>query len=94
MTLRARTLRLAGSLPPEAALRRELLRAARKPLLFITDFGHATSWEDANTKTRVELPRYGVWSDEGRKKPEVVEVGDDLDALQRKYGPDLPVHEL
>lgn len=38
----------------------------------------------------MHIPRYGVW-ERIRGKHECVDVGDDLDKLQAKYGPDLEV---
>ncbi len=36
--------------------------------------------------TTMTLPRYGVWTqDRSRRKPGVIEVGDDLTALMTKY---------
>lgn len=38
------------------------------------------------------IGRYGVWAwDESKHKFQVIACGDDLDGLQRKYGPDLQV---
>jgi hypothetical protein len=44
---------------------------------------------------KITLPRYGVWVfSASRRKFEVAETSDDLDALQKKYGPGLQVHDL
>ena len=61
--------------------------------MFYTDFGRQL--ELTSTDGQVEhLPRYGAWGDiSGRDKPEVIECGDDLDALKAKYG-DAPVHVI
>lgn len=67
-----------------------------RPARFITDFGSSTTFVVEGTGEVVELGRYGVWGDKGHwsGKAEVIEVGDDLDALQAKHGPGLPVHPL
>lgn len=62
---------------------------------FITDFGKSLPIKDAKTgKSKGNLPRYGVWGNLGRGKPEVKEVSDDLKMLKKKYGEDLPVVSL
>jgi len=58
---------------------------------FITDMGEPLTLSSDNGET-ICLSRYGVWSDQGRRKAEVLEIGDDLEALQAKYGPGLPVY--
>lgn len=70
--------------------------AAKKPENFITDFGATTPFVIDGTEEKIDLPRYGVWGNKGHwsGKAEVLEVSDDLEALQRKYGPDLPVQKL
>lgn len=64
---------------------------------FITDLGAATpsTLVYEPTGETITLGRYGVWgSAAAHRKAEVIEVGDDLDALQRKYGPNLPIYGL
>jgi len=58
---------------------------------FITDLGFplvATMGDE-----EWDLGRYGVWADKGRGKPEVIDTGNDLEALKKKHG-DLPVYPL
>lgn len=56
----------------------------------ITDLGAPIpiSTEDGE---QTMLGRYGVWEDAHRRKPEVIATGDDLDELQKQYGPNLEV---
>lgn len=61
---------------------------------FITDMGFTPVLTDMQTGEETRLGRYGVWSDVGCRKPEVIAVGDDLDELQRAHGPDLPVYKI
>jgi hypothetical protein len=58
---------------------------------FITDAGFPVilTWGDEE----LDIGRYGVWGDKGRGKPEVIDTGNDLDALKEKHG-ELPVYEL
>lgn len=58
----------------------------------ITDMG-APLILDADDGETLNIGRYGVWSDDGRKA-EVIATGDDLDRLQSKYGPGLEVVPL
>ena len=52
---------------------------------FISDLGKSHEAEIGGTKTIVG--RYAVWAPvEGSERHQVIEVGDDLDALQQKYG--------
>lgn len=56
-------------------------------VLFITDAGHRVIavFEDG---TEFNVGRYAVWAPRSRDgKPEVIDTGDDLDALRRKHGP-------
>lgn len=63
--------------------------------LFITDFGTNLAITDAETgEAQGQLARYAAWGDKGRGKPEVIETSDDLDQLQEKHGPGLPVQEI
>jgi hypothetical protein len=57
-----------------------------EPAAGITDFGAALEMEDVATGEISTLPRYGVWAEAGRGKHEVVETGDDLEYLLKKYG--------
>ena len=53
---------------------------------FITDTRSPQDVTDAATGAFVmRLDRYGVWGDTGRGKPQVIETGDDLDALLAKH---------
>ena len=63
---------------------------------FITDMGGPLVLTDTATGEEQNLGRYGVWGNKGHwsGKPEVIAASDDLDALQAKYGPNLPVHAL
>lgn len=63
--------------------------------LFITDFGHELDVlsEKDGKEHHWKMPRYGVWAEQGRGKPEVVETSNDLNALTLKYGA-LPVHKI
>ena len=63
---------------------------------FITDLGYSPVMTNETTGEVLKLGRYGVWGDKGHHsgKAEVLETGDDLEALQAEYGPDLPVHAL
>ena len=52
---------------------------------FISDLGKSHEAEIGGTKTIVG--RYAVWVPvEGSERHQVIEVSDDLDALQQKYG--------
>ena len=62
---------------------------------FITDLGPTIprTLVDETTGETFSLGRYGVWgSAAAYRKAEVLEIGDDLEALQAKYGPNLPVY--
>lgn len=62
------------------------MREAKPVADFITDSGRAQEVKDAKTgKVVMVLPRYGVWGDKGRNKPEVIETGNDLKALMKKH---------
>lgn len=61
---------------------------------FITDMGGPLVVTASDTGEQSNIGRYGVWDSKGRRKPEVIACGDDLDALQAEYGPNLPVHPL
>ena len=58
---------------------------------FISDNGKNLQATNEQGEVVCELPRYAVWGDLGKRKPEVIEVSDDLEALQAKHGPSLPV---
>lgn len=68
---------------------------------FITDMGSQVTVTEtlkgADNETIREttrnIGRFGVWEVRNRKA-EVIDTGDDLDALQAEYGPDLPVRSL
>lgn len=59
---------------------------------FISDNGRPVNIIDSATgRLIMVLPRYGVWADdELRGKPQVIDTGDDLDALLETYG-NIPV---
>ncbi len=59
----------------------------------ITDFGYSPTFTNMETGEVTSIGRYGVWGYKGHwsGKHEVIACGDDLEALQAKYGPDLPV---
>ena len=59
----------------------------------ITDFGFSLTSTDMETGEVTIIGRYGVWGDKGHwtGKHEVLACGDDLEALQAQYGPNLPV---
>ena len=60
---------------------------------FITDNGGGITL--VSTDETIHLERYGVWVPRPwDRKPEVVKVSNDLEALQAEFGPDLPVYEL
>ncbi len=54
---------------------------------FITDLGTSHIVRHADGTEFCRLGRYAVWSDEGRRKPEVIVQSDDLEELQREHGP-------
>ena len=60
---------------------------------FFTDFGESIKLTDTTFYGDLTVPRYGVWSSKGRRKPEVVDLDDDLEALRRRHG-DLPFQNL
>jgi hypothetical protein len=53
---------------------------------FVTDFGKPQEMTDTRTGETTTLPRYGVWKDLGRGKPEVFHVTDDLEEARGKLG--------
>lgn len=62
---------------------------------FITDMGSAMPMTDENGKVVSTIPRYGVWGEQGRHKPQVIECHDDLDYLKKKHDvPDSRVVKL
>ena len=70
-------------------LRGIIREALEQRAYFITDFGAPIPIEqegDALELDFTSLPRYAVWGPTGRGKPEVVDNGDDLQALLTKYG--------
>ena len=56
---------------------------------FITDMGGPIVVTD-ETGEETNIGRFGVWDTSG-PKPHVIDTGDDLQELQRKYGPGIPV---
>jgi hypothetical protein len=61
---------------------------------FITDAGSTVILTETATGEELDIGRYGVWGDKDHwsGKPEVIDCGNDLEALQAEHGPDLPVH--
>lgn len=53
---------------------------------FITDFGEELPLTDESGQQVMLLPRYGVWGDMGRGKPEVIETHNDLAMMQADHG--------
>ena len=66
--------------------------ASGRAEVYITDMGRPLV--TVGPKGEENIGRYGVWDGRGRRKPEVVATGDDLQKLQREYGPGLPVIRL
>lgn len=60
--------------------------SARLADKFITDMGQSNTAEEVGGSSKIHIPRYAVWGDRGRGKPEVIETSDDLEALKRKHG--------
>jgi len=61
---------------------------------FITDMGSSMELTSDIGET-MRIPRYGVWVYAiSRGKFEVAETSDDLDMLQKAYGPGLQVAKL
>jgi hypothetical protein len=59
----------------------------RKLAMYITDLGRTMPIKVGDTVTG-ELERYGVWAYSPNKgKHQCVAVGNDLEALQKQYGP-------
>lgn len=63
---------------------------------FITDMGKSHDAINQADGSKLHLARYGVWAhDKARGKHQVIETGDDLDALKKKHGvADHMVHKL
>lgn len=82
--------------PGKGALCQACHRQGRAAARFITDAGIPLIATDTVTGEQIDLGRYGVWGDTGHHigKAEVLETGNDLDALQAIYGPGLPVYPL
>lgn len=69
-------------------IRRIIREALEKRAYFITDFGAPMPIDqkgDALDLDFTSLPRYAVWGPTGRGKPEVIDNGNDLQALLLKY---------
>lgn len=52
---------------------------------FITDMGQETVCT-VDARESMTIPRYAVWGDTGRGKPEVIETHNDLAKMQRDHG--------
>jgi len=62
---------------------------------FITDNGGPLELRDAEGNPAGEIPRYGVWGETGRGKPQVIECHNDLARMQSEHGvPDERVFVL
>ena len=62
---------------------------------FITDAGTDLDMHDQHGKKVGRLPRYGVWKhDPAKGKHQVVETGDDLEALAKKHGIPAKAHRI
>jgi len=65
---------------------------------FITDFGAPIALDKSagdNAELGFDsLPRYGVWGDTGRGKPQVIDTGNDLEALLAKHGQHLKIQKI
>ncbi len=62
---------------------------------FITDLCESHPVRDESGKIVTTLPRFGVWANRIRDgKPEVIETGDNLEALRAKHGTLLPLHVI
>jgi hypothetical protein len=61
---------------------------------FITDAGESKVVWVGEDGRKHSIPRYGVWGEKGKGKPEVIETSDDLEYLQTTHGPGLEVHSL
>lgn len=60
---------------------------------FITDLGVSPELVNEATGETTTLGRYAVWASAAAyRKAEVIEVSDDLNDLQVKHGPNLPVY--
>tara|TARA_B100000287_G_scaffold178286_1_gene168321 strand:+ start:307 stop:567 length:261 start_codon:yes stop_codon:yes gene_type:complete len=73
----------------KARLRQIIRESLEQRAAFITDFGAPIPIEqegDALELDFTSLPRYAVWGDTGRGKPQVIDNGDDLQSLLAKYG--------
>jgi hypothetical protein len=57
---------------------------------FITDMGGTVAVTDPETGETTNIGRYGVWNTL-RRKPQCIDTSDDLQELQGKHGPGLPV---
>jgi hypothetical protein len=55
---------------------------------YITDMGAPLTLTDTDTGEEIVISRYGVWD---IKSGDVIDTGDDLEALQATHGPDLTV---
>ena len=72
----------------EHRLRRIIREAIGQGASFITDFGESIPIEQTGDALELEytsIPRYAVWGDTGRGKPQVIDNGDDLEMLLAKY---------
>lgn len=59
---------------------------------YITDFGEPIKAKSEGGRAEINVGRYGVWKyDPVKGKHQVVDSGDDLEELKKKYGSSLKV---
>jgi hypothetical protein len=51
----------------------------------IQDNGRELVGKDDKGNVTLRIPRYGVWDKKASRKPQVVDTGNDLEALKKKY---------
>jgi ribosomal protein S27E len=71
-----------------------LERPTKVATRFITSMGGPVVATCTQTGEQSNIGQYGVWDAKGRRKPEVIATGDDLEALQAEHGPDLLVYNI
>lgn len=60
----------------------------------ITDFGSPMMLMDSDSEDSVELSRYGVWTVLSGGFQQIIACSNDLEYLQKIYGPDLHVFPI